>query len=177
MTPTALFAEERAGVRKDALISPCGLYRYWLLREWDPARPALAFIMLNPSTADAEDDDPTIRRCMGFARRDGYGGIFVANLFAFRATDPMALKGAPDPVGPDNDAGLIQNLLTLPIRAAGAIVAAWGAGCRIRGERDRFVRGQAAMRGVPLHHLGLTKDGHPKHPLYLKGDQPLEKWL
>jgi hypothetical protein len=170
------FSEPRADVRKDALISPCGLYRYWLSREWDPGAEKLAFIMLNPSTADAEVDDPTIRRCMAFARRDGFGGIVVANLFAFRATDPAALKTAADPVGPDNDIGLRLNLLTSPIRAADLVVAAWGANCRIRGERDKAVRRMAADGGVTLHHLGLTKDGHPKHPLYIKGDQPLERW-
>jgi hypothetical protein len=90
-----------AGVAtSDALISDCGIYRYMLTRKWEPSCYSLPIIMLNPSTADAREDDPTIRRCMSFARREGYGGIWVQNLFAYRATSPAAMKAATDPFGP-----------------------------------------------------------------------------
>src|SRR5262245_19133112 len=96
---------------KEALISPCGLYRYWLTRTWDNSLRRVCWVMLNPSTADAEQDDPTIRRCVGFARSWGAGGIIVVNLFAFRASDPKALLRAADPVGPDNDGHILKSVL------------------------------------------------------------------
>lgn len=80
-------------------LSPCGLYRFWLTRCWAPAKPCALFIMLNPSTADHEQDDATIRKCIGFARRWGMGSIRVANLFAYRATKPDDLKRADNPIG------------------------------------------------------------------------------
>ena len=106
MTPYA--ADDAPAVCKSAQISPCGLYRYRLERFWSD-KPALPFVMLNPSTADADLDDPTIRRCMGFARREGAGGIIVATLHAFRATTPEELRKAYDPFGP----GTAQSLETI----------------------------------------------------------------
>lgn len=97
-------------VQKRASISPCGLYRYSLERWWDTSCYARYYIMLNPSTADAEVDDPTIRRCMGLAKRDRFGGIVVLNLFAFRATSPADMKAAADPVGPENDARISSTI-------------------------------------------------------------------
>lgn len=102
MTAPDPFALERE-VATTAGISECGTYRYWLCREWSPGLDSLVWLMLNPSTADATQDDPTIRRCMGFARRWGYGGITVVNLYAYRATNPRDLLTAADPVGPEND--------------------------------------------------------------------------
>src|SRR5712664_2208515 len=87
---------------RSAGFSCCGLYRYWLRRHWDAELPPVCFVMLNPSTADAERDDPTIRRCCGFSRRWGYGGIVVVNLYAFRTSDPCCLRNAVHPVGPEN---------------------------------------------------------------------------
>lgn len=151
----------------DAIISPCGLYRYTLDRIWGPGTIAL-FAMLNPSTADAECNDPTIRRTISFAKREGCGGLSVVNLFAFRATKPKALLDADDPVGPEND-----NFIRIAMnRCAGPWIAAWGA--------DKMIhyKGRALMVEKLLGHramcLGKTKQGHPGHPLYVPGDTPLQ---
>lgn len=163
---TTLFAREDRG----ATLSACGSYRYSLWRRWDYGMPSILFVMLNPSTADARDDDPTIRRCVGFAKRWGAGGIRVCNLYAWRATKPADLKKAP------------QNQIVsewqrphandLAIRAAAGdammIVAAWGAW-----PGPFSLRPAALGRLLPeyrLHALGLTKEGAPRHPLYVRGD-------
>ncbi len=148
-----------------ALISDCGHYRYLLTRGEEPR---LAFIMLNPSTADAEDDDPTIRRCMAFAKREGANGIEVANLYALRATNPRALWKAAHPVGPEND----RHLRDFAFRHR-IIVCAWGANAQAGRASDvmRLLRdGFAPM----LMCLGRTKARQPKHPLYLPADAALE---
>ena len=137
-----------------AEISPCGLYRYRLTRTWDAAAPALLFVMLNPSTADASEDDPTIRRCLGFARRERAGGLVVANLFAFRATDPKALEDAADPIGPDN----ARWIETCVRETSGPIVAAWGASVRAR---VAYSAG-AASRAVTLDLPRLTPTATPR---------------
>jgi hypothetical protein len=160
-----------------ARLSPCGTYRYTLDRVWDRRRRAAVFLMLNPSTADASENDPTIRRCIGFAKRNGYGGITVVNLFALRATKPAALALHPDPVGPDNDMWIQSVLFKQPA----AVIAAWGAypPAAGRGMADRATERVAAVLrlvaiyGVPLKCLGTTKDGQPRHPLYLAGSTPL----
>ncbi len=146
--------------RSGAIYSACGRYRYSLWREWNAALPTLLWIMLNPSTADhLGNNDPTIERCERRTRDWGYGRIEVVNLFALRSTDPAALRRDPDPVGPENDAA-IRDLLT----TADATLCAWGA-LGGRNGRAAAVLGLAASR--PLTCLGLTKDGHPAHPLYL----------
>lgn len=159
-------------IRKDALISTCGAYRYWLNRVWEDAKVRLPFIMLNPSTADASEDDPTIRRCMGFARDNGFGGIIVMNLFAYRATQPSDMKRSPDPVGPHND-GHLRDLFGYARGNDAPIIAAWGTHGTHRG-RDRRVRHLAAEAGIKLSCLGRSKGGHPKHPLYLAASSPIE---
>lgn len=159
-------------MRSDARLSLDGAYRYLLLREWDAAKPLLPFVMLNPSTADAAQDDPTIRRCVGFAERLGYGGILVVNLFAFRATSPADMKTAPDPVGPDNDSEIL-GLFDYARAWRIPIVAAWGTHGAFR-DRGDFVRMLAGRAGVNLYCLGRTAEGHPKHPLYLPKDSPLQ---
>jgi hypothetical protein len=153
-----------------AALSDCGTYRYELRRTWgDPTRLA-CFLMLNPSTATAEEDDATIRRCVGFAKAWRLGGICVRNLFALRATDPAALARHTDPVGPDND-----QWLTTPAPAA-VTVAAWGTHGSLR-NRDRHVRALLDDAGIALHHLGeLTIDGHPRHPLYLPAGLTPAPW-
>jgi hypothetical protein len=159
-------------MRKDARLSACGSYRYWLTREWDEGAWKLPFIMLNPSTADAEIDDPTIRRCMGFAKALKFGGIHVLNLFALRSTDPTALKKHPDPVGPENNAHL--DVLFNRARLDGVpVVAAWGAHGALS-NRDKQVIALAGEHGLALSCLGKTKEGHPRHPLYLRADATLE---
>ena len=153
-------------VIRDATFSPCGRYRYTLRRQWDESKPSALFVMLNPSTATALLDDPTIRRCIGFAKAWGYGGLLVGNIFAMRSTDPDVLYDADDPVGPDNDAALAG----LHSEAA-LTVAAWGVHGKYLG------RGNAVLRrlGGAVRCLGQTKDGHPRHPLYIAGDcMPVE---
>lgn len=142
-----------------ATFSPCGAYRYRLWRTWDEIAPTVGFTMLNPSTADAAKDDATIKRCLGFARSWGYGGLVVVNLFALRSTDPAALYTHADPVGPDNDGHIDQVRASVPM-----MIAAWGAHGALRG------RGAKVLDTLDMRHLGLTKDGHPRHPLYLRGD-------
>ena len=123
--------------------------------------------MLNPSTADAEKDDPTIRRCIAFAARAGFGGVEILNLFAFRATRPAALKAAADPVGPDND----DHLRTL-FGQHRVVLAAWGAHGAFRRRADA-VRYIADELGVALICLGRTAQGQPRHPLYVKRDSAI----
>ena len=149
-------------VEAGAVLSADGVYRYSLTRWWSPAG-VVRWVMLNPSTADARDDDPTIRRCVGFARAWGYGAIEVVNLFALRATDPQQLAQHPDPVGPDNDLHLVgRDLLTVPVLT----VCAWGAH-HFAAERAAQVLARLREDGVTPHHLGLTANGSPRHPLYL----------
>jgi len=154
-----------------AIISACGQYRYKLTREphdmYTTAGPAL-FIMLNPSTADAALDDPTIRRCMGFAKAWDCAGLVVANLYALRATDPHELWKHPDPVGEDNDM-----MLAALIREHETVVCAWGANARP--ERVNIVRKMFHRLSRPMC-LGITKAGAPRHPLYIRADQPLIDW-
>jgi len=156
-------------VRKGAALSTCGTYRYALLREWDPALPRAVFVLLNPSTADAEVDDPTLRRGVGFARAWGYGAVAYVNLFAYRATDPAEMRAAEDPVGPENDSHILQQA-----RMADIVVLAWGAHAALHG-RDRRVLDYLEPR-FNLYCLGRTKAGHPRHPLYLPGDTKPEPW-
>jgi hypothetical protein len=151
-------------VIRGAMMSPCGTYRYWLMRRWDESRPDCAFIMLNPSTADAERDDPTIRRVMGFAQSWGFGGVNIYNLFALRTPYPRELLAHPDPVGPDNDAYLAQ------IPDTALVVAAWGAHGNYRGRAFTVRR----MFGARLRCLGRTKQGEPRHPLYVASSVPHE---
>lgn len=154
-----------------AVISSCGQYRYRLGRDphdlYTTRGPAL-FIMLNPSIADAALDDPTIRRCRGFAKAWDCTGIIVANLYALRATNPADLWKHADPVGPDND----MHLAAL-IREHDTIVCAWGVNAKP--ERVAQVRKMFHQNSRPMC-LGMTKDGAPRHPLYVRGDQPLIEW-
>ncbi|MBK8133391.1 MAG: DUF1643 domain-containing protein [Gammaproteobacteria bacterium] len=143
---------------RQTVFSPCRTYRYALWREWIGGEGYAMFVGLNPSTADETQDDPTIRRCIAFAKGWGYAGLCMTNLFAFRATDPKDMKAAADPVGPENDA----HLLALA-NEAGVIVAAWGVHGTYGGRHN------AVREMLPaLHCLALTKDGHPRHPLYLR---------
>lgn len=153
-------------MQRDASISACGRYRWSLSRAWDPdlLKPWVGFVMLNPSTADAVEDDPTIRRCIGLARAWGYAGVAVRNLFALRATDPRELFKADDPVGPENNRALLDLIGVCPV-----IIAAWGVHGAIR-DRGREVVRMFAAAGQSLACLGLTASGQPRHPLYLPND-------
>ena len=151
--------------RGAAHVSEDGRYRYWLSRMWgEPNEPMAHFIMLNPSTADAQRDDPTIRRCVGFAKALGCGGLFVLNLYAYRTTYPADLWKAKDPVGPENDRW-IATLLQLADENE-PIIAAWGANAKA----DRVGEVRALPGMARLTALAFTKGGHPRHPLYLPAD-------
>lgn len=150
-------------VDRGAELSSDGLYRYLLWRIWGDRDRCALFIMLNPSTADAEIDDPTIRRCIGFARSWGLDGIRVANLYPFRATKPADLWRAANPRGQGNSGWIEKG-----VDRKGIAVAAWGA--HARPEDARATRNIFYDLGVPLYALGLTQAGQPKHPLYLAGD-------
>ncbi len=160
-------------IQRDASISNCGRYRWSLSREWDGdlLKPWLGWIMLNPSVADASIDDPTIRRCMSFAKLWGFSGIGVYNLFALRATEPRELYKAADPIGHGNDEMIVGLVGVCP-----AIVAAWGVHGQHRG-RDKEVIKLIHDAGGALHCLGTTKDGHPKHPLYVPATEKLVPFL
>ncbi|MFT3819806.1 MAG: DUF1643 domain-containing protein [Rubrivivax sp.] len=150
---------------RGAYISECGRYRYSLWRQWGPGDQVM-FVGLNPSTADATLDDPTVRRCIGFARAWGYGGLVLTNLFAWRATSPRDMMAADDPVGPDND-----RVLRSAYAKAALTVATWGAFGSHGGRHD------AVREMLPrLHCLRLTKGGHPGHPLYLPGGLRPVEW-
>lgn len=153
------------GQRSEALFSDCGAYRYGLRRVWGAGEEVL-FVMLNPSTADETRNDPTIERCQRRAVAMGFGGLRIANLFGFRATRPRDLKAAAEPVGPENDA-----LLRDWAGAAALTIAAWGShgGWRGRGPEVAAWLGAAS-------HLGLTRDGHPRHPLYVPYTTGPEDW-
>ena len=140
-----------------------GDYRYSLTRVWDPMLPAITFVLLNPSTADANQLDPTLRRCVGFVKRDGYGGMVILNLYAFRTKDPKVMLAAADPVGPENDSVLAS--------VTGTVVAGWGTNASPK----RVAQARAFL--PPLQALGVTKDGHPRHPLYVRADTPLVGWM
>lgn len=147
----------------DAILSEDGVYRYVLMRRWSD-RAVMIWCMLNPSTADAHRDDPTIRRCIHFAAREGYGGIHVVNLMAYRATDPKECLRQADPFGPQNDEYLEQAVRIAP----GGIVCAWGSKAP-----DWVVLRGLRHLGDDLRCLGMTRTGHPRHPLYVSGLQPL----
>lgn len=150
-----------ADVLSYVVFSSCGSYRYALTREWDLALPKMTVIMLNPSTANHLVDDPTIARCTTRARRLGFGALYVANLFAWRATSPKDMLQQDDPVGPRND-GWIGWMA----RAGSTVLCAWGAHGSHRGRDVEVVR-MLRSNDVRLTMLGMTKGGQPKHPLYL----------
>jgi hypothetical protein len=153
-----------------AVYSECERYRYALTREWSGSGGRVLFVMLNPSTATEVQNDPTVERCERRARALGHGAFGVCNIFAWRDTDPRAMRAAADPVGPDNDAAIAEAALW-----ADRIVCAWGNhGAHMqRGPAvERLLRGT----GRDLFHLGLSKAGHPKHPLYIGYAVPPRPW-
>lgn len=157
-----------------AIISPCGLYRYRLERHALSGSGAIAWIMVNPSTANALDDDQTIRKVIGFSERAGAGWLIVGNKFAYRATDVNALKTAADPKGVHNDMHLRAIMAEAPI-----VVAAWGPLAKLPERlrrRWRTVCTMADELSVQLMCLGTAKDGQPLHPLMVGYDKPLIPW-
>ena len=149
------------GVESEAVYSPCELYRYSLTRSWDADGPRLVFIMLNPSKATELANDPTVERCERRARALGYGAFRVCNIFAWRETHPKLLRKATHPIGPENRAILIESA-----KWADTVICAWG----VHGDHLRQgteITNLLQQTNAPLFHLGLTKDGHPRHPLYV----------
>lgn len=162
--------DEWDGMLATAVMDESRTYRYLLTRIWDTSRPAMTVLMLNPSTADHRQNDPTITRLAGekgFARRFGMGGIVVVNLFALRSTNPRALRDHTDPVGPHNDPFIRQ-----AAGQGGLVVAAWGAGGVLH-DRGRQVTGALSRAGISLTAFGVTSTGQPRHPLYLPGSAAL----
>ena len=153
-----------------AIYSDCERYRYALTRVWDAAGTKVHFVMLNPSTATEVQNDPTVERCERRARALGHGAFRVTNIFAWRDTDPRKMRAAADPVGPNNDAAILDGLAW-----ADQTICAWGT----HGEhRNRGADVETALRATnaELFHLGLSKAGHPKHPLYIAYAQQPEAW-
>ena len=153
-----------------ALFSDCGKYRYALTRVWNEDAKRVLFVMLNPSKADEIANDPTVERCERRARALGYGAFRVTNIFAWRDTDPKLMRRAKSPIGPENDATLLEGA-----EWADDIVAAWGA------HGEHLAQGDAIAEllrstGKPLFHLGLTKAGHPRHPLYISYATQPTRW-
>lgn len=151
-----------------AVISDDGLYRYRLWRRWDDG-PRMVFVMLNPSTADHSENDPTTRRCIGYAKREGCASIDVINLFALRTTKPVHLLDHPDPEGPDQEMHW-----RLCLQHESIVVAVWGANAR---QFERVgIRSQVLGMAQPWTNwkcLGFNDDGSPRHPLYVPADAPL----
>lgn len=165
-----------SSIRRSAEISDCGRYRWWLRRSWNapqlplesrpqPSKGACCFVMLNPSTADGTQDDPTIRRCIAFADSWGYTSLTVRNLFAWRATDPKELLAAEAVTG-----GERGNVELLAACSGDLLVAAWGAGVPFGRDKEVLALWEKHFPGVPIYCLGKTKHGHPRHPLYVRGD-------
>jgi len=148
-----------------AIIDDTESYRYSLWRVWDDTLPRVTFIMLNPSTADSSEDDPTLRRCIKFAMNWGYGSLEVVNLFAYRSTNPKMLLSANDPIGKENNQYIV-NALTRSEK----VILAWGTK-GILFDRDKEVINLIRQNCTPLFALELTKDGHPRHPLYVKANK------
>ncbi|KPU84935.1 hypothetical protein JI58_00695 [Marinosulfonomonas sp. PRT-SC04] len=144
-----------------AIYSDCERYRYSLTRVWEPAGKKAFFVMLNPSTATEVQNDPTVERCERRSRALGFGGFRVANIFAWRNTDPRKMRAADEPIGPANDAAISEGCAW-----ADQIICAWGTHGAYM-QRGAQVATLMRATNLPLYHLGLSKAGHPKHPLYI----------
>lgn len=148
-----------------AIFDASGRFRYLLWRTWAPGLPRACFVMLNPSTADAIEDDPTIRRCTGFASAHGFGGLDVVNLFAYRARHPDLLPRTFEARGEGNETHIRRS-----IERCAVTIAAWG----VHG--SEHWQAVSALEGIGLQCLGVTKDDDPRHPLYVRGDVRLRPW-
>lgn len=162
---------QKGDAASTAVYSPCESYRYLLTRVWNPDGPRALFVMLNPSTATEFQNDPTVERCERRARALGFGAFRVTNIFAFRATDPRVMRAHANPIGPVNDDTIRDSATTWADR----IICAWGThGTHLN--RGPQVESLLRATGQPLFTLGLSKDGHPKHPLYIGYDHQPELW-
>ena len=157
----------RGNEKSGAVFSACENYRYTLWRIWG-GNGLVQFIGLNPSTADHERSDPTVTRCINFARRWGYGGLVMTNIFAFRATHPRDMKSSGSPIGRDND-----EALKVTRSYCTEAVAAWGVHGTFWGREEQVAN---LLLGRRLVSLGETKAGHPRHPLYIPADTDRKEW-
>ncbi len=154
-----------------AVYSDCERYRYSLTRVWDTSGRRVMFTMLNPSTATEVQNDPTVERCERRARALGFGAFQVTNIFAWRDTDPKKMRAADEPVGVANDQAILDGAAW-----ADQVIAAWGThGAHL--DRGPAVEQLLKTTGQTVYHLGLSKAGHPKHPLYLPYTQQPEVWI
>lgn len=151
-------------MQKASQLSSCRTYRYALDRIWDPHLPALLWVLYNPSTADETEDDPTLRRCIHFSQAWGYGGLRIVNLYSLRSPHPATLKDHPAPNGPDHDTHVQKALSTYK-----DVICAWG----LQGGPISSHFSPGTHR---IFHLGLNRDGSPKHPLYLPSTTSLLEW-
>ena len=162
---------QKGDARSVAIYSDCERYRYSLTRVWEEEGSKATFVMLNPSTATEVQNDPTVERCERRARALGHGSFCVTNIFAWRDTDPKQMRRAEDPVGPENDAAIAT-----AADWADFVVCAWGThGAHLN--RGPEVEALLRSKGQALFHLGLSKAGHPKHPLYIGYQQQPQVWL
>jgi len=173
--------EEQLVGYSEAVFNEARTHRYVLVRQWGaPNGRSMVFLMLNPSIADHRVNDPTLVRCMTFARRTGATTLVVVNLFAYRATDPAALRGAADPVGEWNDEFIADHCARglLPTTSRVAVVAAWGAQVDKPRLQPRAREVEAALNalGVPLWCLGRTGSGEPRHPLMVAASTRFEPY-
>ena len=158
------------GAPSTATYSDCERYRYALTRTWDEQAKRVLFVMLNPSKATEVQNDPTVERCERRAQALGFGAFQVTNIFAWRDTDPFKMRKATDPIGPENDAAILAG-----VAWADQVIAAWGThGAHL----DRGPQMAAILHatGKPISTLGLSKHGHPKHPLYISYSQQPTIW-
>ncbi|NJM97004.1 MAG: DUF1643 domain-containing protein [Phormidesmis sp. RL_2_1] len=157
-------------MERTALFDSSGHYRYLLGRRWQAGGQTVAFVMLNPSRADAACEDPTLRACIQFAQRWEYAALSVVNLFGYRTPHPEVLKAIADPVGPENDAYVLKAAAT-----ANRVVLAWGnQGC-LR-QRDRAMLTLLAPYQPKLSYIALNRSGQPRHPLYSQRSLPLQSF-
>lgn len=150
-----------------AVISACGKYRYLLRRVWDDYRIRALFVMLNPSTADGESDDPTIRSCVRLSKELSFGSIEVVNLFSYRSSSPKSLLEVDDPIGSNND-----NCIRAAVKRCDLIICAWGAH-QMAIDRGNTVMSEIRFERPAVFCFGVTKEKQPKHPLYVKSGTPL----
>lgn len=155
---------------KGAYFSLCRKYRYKLWRVWEPSKPTCLFILLNPSTADEVENDPTVERCERRARQMGFGGLVVCNLFAFRATSREVMKIQKDPIGPKNDSTIAEEAAK-----AGMVICGWGEDGQHL-SRSKAILTLLRSAKVPTHYLRLNKSGEPRHPLYISYKQQPQPW-
>jgi hypothetical protein len=161
---------QKGDAASTAVYSDCEQYRYSLTRRWCEGGQKVMFVMLNPSTATEVQNDPTVERCERRARALGFGAFRVTNIFAWRDTDPRKMRAAADPVGPENDAAILAGC-----GWADRVICAWGTHGAYLG-RGAQVQALLGKSGRDLYHLGLSKAGHPKHPLYIAYRQQPVLW-